>query len=253
METIKRKSLLYPSKIEFEDGVWVINHVEGCSHGCKYPCYAQLIKRKDYETWCKPKLVENTLELLDKEIPKYKDKIKRVHLCFSTDPFMYGQPEVIELTFGIMVKLLENKIPYKILTKGVLPWLHIDGYEDQYNNGTMNQYGISLVSLDESFREKFEPFTAPYAKRINSLSFLDGCGLYTYIYMEPFSPEITSFEEFKKLLNEINFVKKIYFGSWQYNKVYKDKSEFQKYIDYIADFCKERDIELKLKKEIAYL
>jgi DNA repair photolyase len=54
---------------------------------------------KTYEEWCKPKIVSNSLELLDKEIPKYKDKIKYVHLCFSTDPFMYQQPEVCNLIF----------------------------------------------------------------------------------------------------------------------------------------------------------
>ena len=250
METIKRKSLLYPSKIEFEEGVWVLNHVEGCSHGCKYPCYAQLIKRKDYDTWIKPKLVENTLELLDKEIPKYKDKIKMVHLCFSTDPFMYNQPEVENLTLRIIDKLMDNNIPFKTLTKGIMPVYALDSYEAYYDYEIKNHYGISLVSLNEDFRLKYEPYTAPYEERIESLSYLDDCDLYTYVYMEPFSPEITSFEEFKIMLDKIRFVKKIYFGSWQYNKKYSNKTEFQKYIKYIYDFCNERSIELYIKKEI---
>src|SRR4030043_443936 len=91
---IQRKSLLYKSEVEYAD--FCLNHVEGCSHGCKYPCYAYMMKRrcgivKTYEEWCRPKIVSNALELLDKEIPKYKNKIKYVHLCFSTDPFMYKQ------------------------------------------------------------------------------------------------------------------------------------------------------------------
>ncbi|MCL1901488.1 MAG: radical SAM protein, partial [Firmicutes bacterium] len=86
---INRKSLLYKTDVEYGD--YTINHVQGCSHGCLYPCYAMMnAKRfgtfKTYEEWCSPSLVENSLELLDKEIPKYKDKIKSVHLCFTTDP-----------------------------------------------------------------------------------------------------------------------------------------------------------------------
>ena len=51
-------------------------------------------KVSSYEEWLEPYLVENTLELLDVEIPKLKDKIISVQLCFSTDPFMYGYDEV---------------------------------------------------------------------------------------------------------------------------------------------------------------
>jgi DNA repair photolyase len=72
MDTIKRKSLLYKSNVEYGD--FTINPVLGCSHGCKYPCYAFMMakrfgKVKNYEEWIKPKLVENCIDLLDKEIP----------------------------------------------------------------------------------------------------------------------------------------------------------------------------------------
>ena len=36
-----------------------------------------------YEEWLKPKIVENAIELLKKEIPSHKTKIKFVHFCFS--------------------------------------------------------------------------------------------------------------------------------------------------------------------------
>ena len=57
-----------------------MNHVLGCSHGCRYPCYAFLMARRfgrveSHEEWCKPVLVSNTLELLEAEIPKLKGKI----------------------------------------------------------------------------------------------------------------------------------------------------------------------------------
>ncbi len=87
MQKIKRKTLLYRTGVEYGD--YTINHVQGCAHGCKFPCYAMMMAKrfgtaKKYEEWCVPKLAENALEILDKEIQKMKDKIESVHLCFST-------------------------------------------------------------------------------------------------------------------------------------------------------------------------
>ena len=81
MDTIKRKSLLYKTDVEYGD--YTINHVQGCAHGCKYPCYAmQMAKRfgkiKTYEEWCEPKLAENALEILDKD-KKPRDTISSVY------------------------------------------------------------------------------------------------------------------------------------------------------------------------------
>ena len=97
MKNITRKSMLYKTGVEYGD--YTMNHVLGCSHGCRYPCYAYLMARRfgnvnSYEAWCEPKLVSNTLELIDEELPKLKDKIKTVQLCFTTDPFMEKYPEV---------------------------------------------------------------------------------------------------------------------------------------------------------------
>jgi len=41
--SIARKSLMNQTKVEY--GTYAINHVECCSHGCKYPCYAYLMSR----------------------------------------------------------------------------------------------------------------------------------------------------------------------------------------------------------------
>ena len=83
MKTIKRKTLLYKTGVEYGD--YTINHVHGCAHGCEFACYAMLMakrfgKVKTYKEWCEPKLVENTMEILSSEIPKLKDKIKSVQL-----------------------------------------------------------------------------------------------------------------------------------------------------------------------------
>ena len=64
---IKRKTLIYKTGVEYGD--YTLNHVQGCSHGCKYPCYAYMMakrfgKVKNYEEWIQPQIVENTAENL---------------------------------------------------------------------------------------------------------------------------------------------------------------------------------------------
>ncbi|ODS31858.1 MAG: hypothetical protein SCARUB_03035 [Candidatus Scalindua rubra] len=190
---ITRKTLLYKSKVEYAD--FCLNHVEGCSHGCRYPCYAYMMKKrcgvvKTYEDWCQPKIVANALELLDKEILKYKNKIKYVHLCFSTDPFMYNQKQVCDLSLKIIDKLNANNIHCTVLTKGVFP--RELGNRNGFSNN--NKYGITLVSLDEYFRKEFEPNSANFKDRICSLKYLHKKGFKTWVSIEPYpTPNLSLF------------------------------------------------------------
>lgn len=105
---IQRKSMLYLTGVEYGD--YTMNHVQGCAHGCMYPCYAYMMKKRfgqvnSYEEWVEPYLVSNTLELLDAEIPRLKSKIKSVQLCFSTDPFMYEYDEICKMSIAAIRKL----------------------------------------------------------------------------------------------------------------------------------------------------
>jgi DNA repair photolyase len=249
MKTITRKSLLYQSGVDY--GNYAINHIQGCSHGCRYPCYEALnkIRRKEmasFEEWMQPKIVENSLELLDKEIPRLKDRIKTVHLCFATDPFMYGQPEVEDLTLKIITKLNEACIKCVVLTKGILPKdLAIGEYSLE------NEYGITLVSLDSEFQKKFEPGAVSLDRRIESLKYLHDQGLRTWVSIEPYPTPNIIIQDLSELLEEIKFVDKIVFGAWNYSplaSVYEGRQEF--YLDCVKElkeFCEKNKIEPHVK------
>lgn len=145
-------------------GDYTMNHVQGCAHGCKFPCYAFLMKKrfgqiKDYEEWLEPCLVSNTLELLDREIPRLRNKIQSVQLCFTTDPFMNGYPEVSTMSIAAIRKLNNAGIRCTTLTKGILP-LELAQLSPE------NEHGITLISLDESYREKMEPGASPFLSHI---------------------------------------------------------------------------------------
>ena len=245
-----RKTLLYKSEVEYAD--FCLNHVEGCSHGCRYPCYAMMMKKrcgiiKSYEEWCKPKIVSNALELLDKEIPKYKNKMKYVHLCFSTDPFMYKQDEIIQLSLKIIAKLNNNGVRCNVLTKGVYPAELVN----KNGNSRLNEYGITLVSLSEEFRKNYEPHAAPFKERINSLKKLQQKGFKTWVSIEPYPTPNILRQDLKEILEAISFVDKIIFGKLNYNvksSQFEWADEFyESHAEKIMSFCKKNKIGCYIK------
>lgn len=248
MKKLIRQSMLYKTGVEYGD--YTLNHVLGCAHGCKYPCYAmQMAKRfgkvKTYEEWCEPKIAENALEILDKEIPKLKDKIQSVHLCFTTDPFMYGYDEVSDMSIKIIKKLNDNGIKCSVLTKGILPIELADLSSE-------NEYGITLVSLDENFRSQFEPNSANFQNRIEALRSLHDAGNYTWVSIEPYpTPNIIN-QNLNEILESIVFVDKIIFGRMHYNKeitTYKEhKNFFNNCANQVIQFCNANNIAYHIKK-----
>lgn len=221
---IRRKSLLYRSRVEY--GGWTVNHVQGCSHGCRYPCYAMMLAKRtgrvsDRADWLTPRLVDNALDLLDEELARFGDRIDSVHLCFSTDPFMCGADggprwDVHELSLSIVRRLNDHGIPVTTLTKGrsprdLLPTAH-EWHAD-------NAYGISLVSLSERFRKEWEPGAAPVFERIDSLRALAEAGCRTWVSIEPYpTPNLDpDAGDVERLLDATGFVDKVVFGKWNYN------------------------------------
>ena len=247
MEYITRKSMLYKTGVEYGD--YTMNHALGCSHGCKYPCYAFLQKKrfgqvKTYDDWIEPKIVANTLELLDREIPRLKDKIKSVQLCFATDPFMFGVDEIRDLSLAAICKLNDAGIKCTVLTKGILPIELAD-------LSKANEYGITLVSLDEDFRNRYEPNAAPYVDRIDALKRLHECGCQTWVSMEPYPTPNLIEQNLLDVLDAVDFADKIIFGRTNYSR---EVSAYPNHKDFynacageVVNFCSSRNIDCHIK------
>ncbi len=247
MKTTTRKSLLNKSDVEYAD--YGINHVEGCAHGCTFPCYARLIRKKTYDAWLNPYLVSNALELLDKELPEKARDIKNVHLCFMTDLFMVGYPEVTEMTLAILEKLHTWGLQVETLTKGITPAVLLD--TDKY--GSKTWYGATVVSLDGGFARQYDPYSAPVSDRISSLKVLHDAGLQTWVSIEPFPTLNIVNQRIEDLLEAVSFVDCIVFGRWNYNNIAKHDGHTQFYVDRahdVIDFCRERGIASYIKKEV---
>ena len=244
---IERKTMLYKTGVEYGD--YTMNHIQGCAHGCKYPCYAFMMKKRfgqfdSYEDWLKPYLVSNTLELLDKEIPRLKDRIKSVQLCFSTDPFMYEYDEICDMSLAAIKKLNAAGIPCSVLTKGILP-------AELASCSKNNEYGITLVSLDESFRKKMEPGSASFADRLAALRVLHDAGCKTWVSIEPYpTPNIIE-QDLNAILDAVGFVDKIIFGRTNYSKTasaYADHRKFyNEQAEAVIQYCKEHRMDYHIK------
>jgi len=248
MKTITRKTMLYKTGVEYGD--YTMNHVLGCAHGCKFPCYAYLMKKRfgeivSYEDWLEPRLVSNTLELLDTEIPRLRDKIKSVQLCFTTDPFMCGYPEIEEMSIAAIKKLNAAGIKCSILTKGILP-IQLAEFSKE------NEYGITLISLDESFRSRMEPGAVAYVDRLAALRALHDMGCKTWISMEPYPTPNLVEQDIASLLDAVSFADKIIFGRINYNKAvtaFPDHKVFyNEQAQTVITFCEAHGTEYHIKE-----
>lgn len=245
---IERKSMLYVTGVEYGD--YTMNHVLGCAHGCKYPCYAFMLKRRfgkvdSYEDWLKPYLVSNTLEILDKEIPKLKSKIKSVQLCFTTDPFMHGYEEIKKMSLAAIRKLNEAGIKCTVLSKGVLP-LDLATYSEE------NEYGITLVSLDEGYRANMEPGAAPYGARLAALRALHEKRCKTWVSIEPYPTPNLIDQNLDTVLETVSFADKIIFGRTNYSKEVTSFKEHRNFYNEQAEkviaFCKRQGVKFHIKE-----
>ena len=240
--------MLYKTKVEYGD--YAMNYALGCSHGCKYPCYAYSIakrfgKVKSYEEWIQPKIVSNTLELLNVEIPKYSSQIKSVQLCFSTDPFMVGHPEIENLSMDVISLLNRNRIKCVVLTKGILP-------HELTNYSVNNEYGITLTSLDEDYRKAMEPGSASAADRIAALQRIHNLGSKTWVSIEPYpTPDLVN-QNILELLEAVSFADRIVFGQINYRKKNLADNERREFyrdcVEKVKDFCNLHQMDVLIKK-----
>jgi DNA repair photolyase len=239
--------MLYKTSVEYGD--YTMNHVFGCAHGCKYPCYAFLMAKRfgkvaSYEDWIKPQLVGNTLDILNGEIPRLKPKIKSVQLCFSTDPFMYGYDEVTNMSLSAIEKLNTSDIKCTVLTKGLLP-IELASMSKE------NEYGITLISLDEKYREKVEPGAVSYEIRLAALRALHNKGFKTWLSIEPYPTPNLITQDLGVILKTAAFADKIIFGRTNYCKNVSEYKNHRHFYDDQANkvirFCVNNNIQYHIK------
>jgi hypothetical protein len=81
-----------------------------------------------------------------------------------------------------------------------------------------NEYGITLISLDEDYRRRIEPGAASYLDRLASLRRLHDRGCKMWVSVEPYPTPNLIKQDLDEILEAISFTDKIIFGRMNYNK-----------------------------------
>lgn len=143
------------------------------------------------------------------------------------------------------IKMLnEAGIKCTVLTKGLLP-------PELATYSVENEYGITLISLDEQYRERVEPGAAPYADRLAALRALHEKGCKTWVSVEPYPTPNLIKQELEIILHAIKFTDKIIFGRTNYSKEISAYTAHRAFYNEqavnVVKFCQEHDIQYHIK------
>jgi DNA repair photolyase len=178
----------YLTASKLPDADWVVNPYVGCPHKCIY-CYAEFMKRftnHTEEDW------GNFLDIKLTNKPTQIDKIGNASVLFGSVTDAYNPYEKkYELTRKILSEFIGSNAKVEILTKSDLVTRDID----LLKKITDLRVGISMNTLDDSFRKLTEPHASSVDKRIEALKILHDSGIKTYLFMSPIFPQITRFND----------------------------------------------------------
>jgi DNA repair photolyase len=140
----------------------------------------------------------NAPQLVTKQLSKLSRGI--IWISSVTDPY---QP--IELKYQVTLRILRRLLPYQfpisILTKSNLVTRDIDvlrRFKDV-------EVGMTLIALDDTIRQRFEPFTSSIAERLDALQILHESNVKTYAFIGPFLPFLSE-ETIEALVDQLEEV-----------------------------------------------
>ena len=143
-------------------------------------------------------------------------------------------------------KLNEAGIKCTTLTKGLLPI-------ELAELSAENEHGITLITLDEAYREHMEPGAVSCSDRLAALKALHDAGCKTWVSMEPYPTPNMVEQDLHELLEAVSFTDRIIFGRMNYSKV---ANSFEGHMHFyneraaeVIAFCQEHGIDYHIKKK----
>lgn len=160
-----------------------LNMYKGCTHGCTY-CYAPEMLRKTKERYfADPDPKQDVPARVKREARSWAgmESPPEILLCFIGDPYQPAETE-LGLTRKVIETLIENELPFTILTKG--------GRRAQRDFDLIAGYprcrfGTSLSFFSQSYADQYEPNAAPVNERIDTMAQAKSLGLETWVSLEP--------------------------------------------------------------------
>lgn len=147
--------------------------------------------------------------------------------------------EIAKMSLAAIKKLNAAGIKCTVLTKGLLP-IELEKASKE------NEYGITLISLDEEYRKQIEPGAANYKDRLAALKKLHDKGCKTWISVELYPTPNFIEQDLGKILEAISFTDRIIFGRTNYSKeisAHKARRSFYNaQAQLVIDYYTENDI-----------
>lgn len=226
--------------LELEDP-HAVNVAWGCNIGCGY-CYGPRFSMQTRENWMKvryPK--EPPLELVKKQLSRNSivlgAEVEGVFISFMTDPYL---PLVRKLTEPLIKYLIDQEI--RVATSSKIEVSDVPGVRN----------GMTILSLDRSFWEMYEPNAPSPISRLLDLNKAHEWGEYTWVSLEPCPCRGIWTQDIRGLLRALVFVDLIILGKWNYDpraKTDEARKDYRRTIDTFRDFCKEHGIRHHIKSE----
>jgi len=159
---------------------------------------------------------------------------------------MNGYPEVSEMSLKLITLINSHGIRCSVLTKGRLP----AELSDREHFFADNLLGISLISLNEEFRKRWEPETVSFSERINALRSLHSRGCHTLVHIEPYPTPNIVMQNIEDILKSVEFADQIFFSGWNYNPLVRQYLRYREFYrdnaSLVQRFCREHDIQCDL-------
>ena len=158
------------------------NIYKGCQHGCRY-CFGKRRlspnQKQDYDT--KPNPKEFFFEKLRYKAAKMNGDTPEILLSFLGDVYQPAEME-LGLTRETIKILIQNRLPFTILTKGGTRAVRDFDLLESYGR---SRFGTSLVFMDQKYSDYWEPGAASIRGRIEAIQEAHNRGIPTWVSVEP--------------------------------------------------------------------
>lgn len=170
-------TIYIPSGKAKEYGDYALNIYQGCPHGCVY-CFAPAVLKRDkiaFHGNFAPRA--NIVEESAKRLAKGDIKGKHIHLCFTCDPFPYGQDHAVTRE---IIRLIHDSGNYvQILTKGSMPEKDWDCLNEN------DIYGITISCWNELAKIVETNTAVPSLRLLTLMGIKRRIGCKTFVSCEP--------------------------------------------------------------------
>ncbi len=221
------KTALSNSRLESD---YALNPYVGCSHGCKY-CYSPQVIKEERPWGEFVDVKRNIPKILSEELVKKEKGVVRIGSV--TDPYQKAERE-FKITRKCLEQMNKKDFPAIIQTKSGLVTEDVDLFREMDID-----IGLTITSMDENFRKKFEPGAPSISSRLSAIKELKEEGIGVWVFIGPLLPYLNDNEEdlrrLKETLNSLG-VDEIYIdklnmreGTWADIKDLLDEDLREKY------------------------